>query len=267
MPRSVLALVPAYNPEPGALRRSIQSLVDQTVAIDILVIDDGSSAPIAPLLAGFPRTRVLRNEANGGITAALRLGVDEGLRSGHDYFCRLDVGDVAYADRVALQLDYMESHSEIAILGGRSRVADTEGRQLFIHGVPGREATATYLMANAPFKHSTFLMRSIAIRQVGNYDLAYDGAEDYELLLRLATRIACIPDVVIDYVDDPRGLSATKRSLQLKRRIKAQLTHRFPLKPAWYAGIVRSAVTMLLPATLMKNLSKLAWRNGSWSGA
>jgi len=44
----ILCIVPAYNEPPEALHRTVVALLRQTVPVEIVVIDDGSQAPVVP---------------------------------------------------------------------------------------------------------------------------------------------------------------------------------------------------------------------------
>jgi cellulose synthase/poly-beta-1,6-N-acetylglucosamine synthase-like glycosyltransferase len=61
---SVLCIVPAYNEEPAALHQTVMALLQQTVPIDIVVIDDGSQIPVLPSVQ-HPRLRWKRQENTG----------------------------------------------------------------------------------------------------------------------------------------------------------------------------------------------------------
>ncbi len=218
--QKILALMPAYNPGPAEFDKSLRSLLNQTLKVDILVIDDGSAAPVAPLCPDDSSIHVLRLDKNGGIARALIAGVNYALAHDYEYLCRLDVGDISYPERVARQLAYMQSHPDIDLLGSYSRVVDMNGRELFLHGVKGGpDAIKAYLWENSPFKHPTFLVRASAIRRYGNYDSNFNDCEDYELMLRFARhgKLDRLPDTLIDYVDDPRGLSTSCRRASFAR--------------------------------------------------
>jgi glycosyltransferase involved in cell wall biosynthesis len=259
--RKIVALVPAYNPNSGELTATIGSLLRQTIAVDLCVIDDGSARPVAPMLPADDRIHVIRLDQNGGITTALRAGVAYALDRDYEFMCRLDVGDISHPERLALQRDFLEGHPDVDLVGGVSRVVDLDWQPLFLHGVSGSQAAHAYLLMNTPFKHSTFVFRSDAIRRCGTYDEGFNGAEDYELLLRFARygRIDCIPQVVTDYVDNPAGISATRRGLQLRMRLKAQLRYARPMVPGWYAGVFRTLLTIATPYGLMKRVSTWTW--------
>lgn len=261
--RRVIALMPAYNPDPQDLELSIRSLQAQTVPIDICLVDDGSRTRLDAMLPPAEGLHILRMEPNVGITRALMAGVDHALANGYDFICRLDAGDIAYPERVERQLTHMDAHPAVDILGSYSRVLDKAGTVLHHYGTAGgTEGVRNFLWYNSAFKHSTFFMRSASLRREGNYDPDFPLAQDYELLMRMARRgqVDCLPDVLIDYVDDPTGLSASKRARQLRMRRKALLKHAAPAVPGWYLGLARILVTIITPYGWAKSISNRMWR-------
>lgn len=259
----VLALVPAHNPDPAALRGSLASLEAQTVAIDICVIDDGSAIPVSRLVDQRENIIHLRHDRNRGITDALRAGVKFGLDKGYDYFCRLDVGDLSHPHRVARQLAHMEAHRDIDLLGAFANIMNKSGRRIGVHGTHGgQRGVSRYLWSNAAFKHSTFFLRASAIRRLGNYDAGFIMAQDYELALRMARngRVDCLAETLVDYVDDPSGLSARHRGRQLRMRLKAQWRHADLFAPRWYLGVARTLALIATPRPLARKLAVARWR-------
>jgi cellulose synthase/poly-beta-1,6-N-acetylglucosamine synthase-like glycosyltransferase/peptidoglycan/xylan/chitin deacetylase (PgdA/CDA1 family) len=73
---SVTALVPAYN-EAAVITRTIDSLLESDLPLDVIVIDDGSTDDTADIVhrryLREPRVRLIR-QANAGKAAALRTG-------------------------------------------------------------------------------------------------------------------------------------------------------------------------------------------------
>lgn len=261
-----LAVIPAYNPSAESLAATLASMLAQTAPVDICLIDDGSSPPIE--VPGFAqdRTHLLRLPRNGGITVALRAGIQHAVEQGYEFVCRLDVGDFSYPDRVRQQLEHLDRKRDVDLVGAFARIVDEDGRTLFFHGVNGGPAAVkAYLWKNAPFRHSSFFIRTRALVEHGGYDVAFDGAEDYELLLRLAGsgRVDCLPETLIDYVVDPRGISETRRARQLRRRLKAQLRHRDTLDVQWYAGALRTLTVIVTPRRLALQVSLWSWSRRS----
>jgi glycosyltransferase involved in cell wall biosynthesis len=259
----VVALIPAYNPKRYDLLLSIASMLGQSVAVDICIVDDGSNELVSSLIEPDERITVIRLDRNGGISEALNEGARYAVEHGYDYICRLDVGDVSLPTRVAQQLAYMERNPGVALLGSAAAVFDPDGKPTHIHGaISDAKELDKYIRLNSPFKHSTFFIRAGSITNP-LYSTKYGAAEDYELLLRLHGHggIACLPRPLVEYHEDLSGISATKRRTQLEARFRLQLRHFSPSSFHSYLGVLRTAVIMLLPADLARNLSALHWRS------
>jgi GT2 family glycosyltransferase len=264
-PRAV-AVIPAYNPRAEELAATLRSMLDQTAPVDICLVDDGSSPPVEIPEFARSRTHLVRLERNGGITVALSAGVRFAVEGGYEFLCRLDVGDLSYPDRVRRQIQAMDENPRIDLVGAFARVIDESGQVSYHHGVRGGPAAVrAYLWKNSPFRHSTFFVRTSALAEQGGYDIAFDGAEDYELLLRMAKAggVDCLPETLIDYVTDPRGISEARRGRQLARRLKAQLRHAAIGNPAWYAGVTRTLVIMTMPRRLARRATLWAANRAS----
>lgn len=109
----VVALVPAYNPG-KFLKESVASLLDQVpTPPHIVVIDDGCSDGSIDALRGWEaegRIEFRRNPKNIGKAESLNQAFEEYTA---DYFIIQDADDLAKPDRVARQLEFMETHPEI----------------------------------------------------------------------------------------------------------------------------------------------------------
>lgn len=261
----VLALVPAYNPAPAALAVALRSLLDQTSPLDICLIDDGSRTPVAELWPADPRITIIRLPLNGGITRALRAGVEFGLANGYEYLCRLDVGDISYPQRVATQLAHMEVNPEVDLLGAHACVTRPDGSEPHIYGVTGGpQVVRSHMWKRSAFLHSTFFIRAASVRRLGNYDEAFNGAEDNELMQRMARYgiVDCLPDVLVECPENPGGISARRRGLQLRRRLKSQLTHAAPTAPGWYVGVARTLGLLIVPQDVARKLAAMVRKAG-----
>jgi hypothetical protein len=66
-------------------------------------------------------------------------------------------------------------------------------------------------------------------------------------------------DVLLVYEKNAAGISSKNRRTQLRSRLRVQLSYFQPAEPAAYAGVVRSLVTLLVPARIWTRLSRLYW--------
>jgi hypothetical protein len=190
----VTVLMSVFN---GAryLRLAIDSILMQTFGdFELLIIDDASTDGSAEILRGYadPRIRVLRNEANVGLTRSLNLGL---AAAQGDLIARHDADDLSDPSRLALQVAYLDSHPDVALLGSRIGIIDASGRSL---GVERTYRASTpigvrwQLLFGNPLIHSAVMFRRDAIRdELGGYDETMYFNQDFELWSRvIASRSA-----------------------------------------------------------------------------
>jgi hypothetical protein len=142
------------------------------------------------------------------------------FRARGKYLALLDADDVALPDRLASQVEYLESHPEIGILGGANDLVDESGRWLGTVAWPenDRELRKT-LLNSSPFCASTVTMRLDAFLVVGGYRRAFaDTAEDYDLWQRIVERCQGVKldEVFVRYRLHPGQIGARRlRQLSL----------------------------------------------------
>jgi len=95
-PGRVLAIVPAYNEDPRGLHKTVKALVEQTVDVDIVVIDDGSKNPVVPSLI-HPRVRWMAQENTGKRGAQVAV-LREFDRNEYDFILTVDSDSEPYPD-------------------------------------------------------------------------------------------------------------------------------------------------------------------------
>lgn len=262
MKRRTAFLMPAYNPSREDLSRTVGSLLAQTEAADIIIIDDGSRVAVSKILAPHDGITVLRLNRNQGITAALNHGLDYIVENGYEFVARMDCGDICAPNRIAKQEAYMDAHPGIDLLGAFADIVDENGTHLFFEGTTGgREAIGRKLQDNAAFKHPTFFFRTSSVQRLGGYSTNYPHAEDYEFMLRAYKNgdIDCLDDVLLIYEKNSASISSKNRSAQLWSRLRIQLKHLNPTSPTAYVGMARTIVTLLVPASIWARLSQAYW--------
>ncbi|KRA37436.1 MULTISPECIES: glycosyltransferase [unclassified Nocardioides] len=244
-----LVLIPYY--EAGEkLVMSLDSIVDPGRRLDVLVVDDGSvRAPASASVVGrsWPfQVRVETLPRNVGIAEAL----NHGLRSAasYTYVARLDCGDTCLPERFRLQLDEMDRHPELLLLGGAAEFATPDG-QTHLEYFPTTWAGALRrLRVNSAFLHPSVIFRSAVIDRVGTYPVDRPAAEDYAWFWSIAKvgEARSLREVVLRYAVDPDAISSLRRRRQIRSRIKIMLDNFSPTPRAVW-GLARSAVLYLSP--------------------
>ncbi|PZA09314.1 glycosyl transferase [Rhodopseudomonas palustris] len=197
---------------------AIRSVRDQTFAdFELLVIDDGSvdatPAILAEAAAADPRLVILQQRRDG-----LVAGLNRGLEAARAMLiARLDADDIALPDRLARQVDYMEQHPEVVLLGGWATVIDENGQPKGRDMRPSPDGLRATLMKKSPFIHPTVMFRAEAARRVGGYHAAFEAGEDYDFWLRLADvgEVAILPELSIRYREHGGSVTRTRQLRQI----------------------------------------------------
>ncbi len=186
---TVSVVMSVYNGE-AFLPEAIESILGQTLReFEFLVVDDGSTDRTAEILAGYAsrdrRVRVVRHE-NKGRAASLNVGI--GLATGK-YIARMDADDIAMPYRLEEQMEFMERHPEVGLLGGAIELINTAGHVIKTSRPPleDSEINSTMLRYN-PMFHPTVVMRKEVALAAGGYRKALLDGDDYDLWLRMGER-------------------------------------------------------------------------------
>jgi glycosyltransferase involved in cell wall biosynthesis len=240
----------------------MRSLLTQTERADIVTVDDGSTVPASQLLGDIDGVVQLRLPVNGGLVGALNHGIRYCLEHGYEYIARIDCGDTCDPERIAKQRAYMDNHPEVDLLGTLANVVDEEGNFLFVEGVVGRDAIRSKLWDNAAFKHPTFFFRAGAFERLGLYSADYLHADDYELMRRFGQRgiVECLDEVLVVYEKNTKGISIGNRRAQLVGRLRGQLDFFDVGEWRAYVGVLRTLLTLLVPAPMWSRISQFYWQ-------
>jgi glycosyltransferase involved in cell wall biosynthesis len=195
---SVDILMPLTGDGPY-LEAAIRSCLAQSnVDVQIIVIWEKITEKALALLENLAseNENILILESKGkGVSTALNTGIEI---SKSKYLARADSDDIQIEDRLAKQINYLQS-KRVACVGGQVIFIDSEGRNLGHSRFPvGPMATRKALRWNNCLAHGFVLMQREAINSVGFYNCQYEGAEDYELWARISQvkEISNLPNVV-----------------------------------------------------------------------
>lgn len=186
MPR-VSVLMSVHNDAP-TLQEAVASIRAQAFTDwELILVNDGSTDGswdlLQTLAAEEPRI-VLITQAQQGLTAALNraLSIARG-----DYIARQDADDRSSSERLIRQVQLMDAHPEMVLVGTAYQNIDEDGSPLSISTVPSTDrALRVALNARNPLPHGSLLIRKSALDRAGGYRAPFLAAQDYDLLLRLA---------------------------------------------------------------------------------
>jgi glycosyltransferase involved in cell wall biosynthesis len=195
--------MPVRNCE-RTLKIAVRSVQRQTYKDwELLLMDDGSTDRTAEIARNFrdARIKVFSDGVHRGLPARLNEAIS--LSSGK-YFGRMDGDDVAYPERFARQIQYLENHSEVDLLGagilvfkGGGHVRGTRTIWQTHEGICRRPWAGFYL------PHPTWMGKTAWFRK-HCYQPEAVRMEDQELMLRTyrTSRFASLEEILVGYRED-----------------------------------------------------------------
>jgi len=246
----IAVLIPVYN-ERGRLRDSLESLRAQGVPFTVVLVDDGSTPPLEVQREAydFPIV-VLRLARNSGIEAALNAGLEYIDAHGFELVARLDVGDRCAPARLVTQQAFLDSHSDVHLVGSNVEWRRDDGSLAFAMTLPSDHAAIARAMHyTVCLIHPTVMFRTSVVRAVGAYSTSYPAAEDLEFFWRIVRtfRVANLSDVLLVTRFDPGGISITRRRRQLRSKLRIQLEFFRGAEPLSYLGVAKTLALMTVP--------------------
>ncbi|NEQ98860.1 MAG: glycosyltransferase [Cyanothece sp. SIO2G6] len=216
---TVSVLLPVYNAE-QYLDQALQSILNQTFTdFEVIAINDGSTDRSEAILSAYAQQdkRIkLISRPNAGLTPTLNEGL--GVAQGQ-YIARMDSDDVAFPERFAKQVAFLEQHPDCVVVGCRVMLIDSEGLDI----TPFAQETEHDAIDNAMMSgqggaicHPAAMMRCDAIRSIDGYRPELEPCEDRDLFLRLAEvgKLANLPDILLQYRMHPKSIGHSRRESQ-----------------------------------------------------
>ena len=195
----VSVVIPCYN-QARYLPDAIESVLSQRAGRpEVIVVDDGSTEPVAPVVGRYPGVRLLA-QSNAGVASARNAGL---RLSSRPFVVFLDADDRLTPDALAIGLAVLEAHPEAAGAIGLCRVIDPDGQPRPFRQQPpvyGDVYTAL-LRSNFVWMPAEVIYRREPLARCGGFDPSTPAAADYDLYLRLAREfpLAVHRDVVAEY--------------------------------------------------------------------
>lgn len=177
-------VIPVFNPRPNWLRRAIESVRKQIYPHwQICLVDDNSTdSEVVKIIreesAHDPRITFSVRGKNGGISVASNEAL--GLAKG-DWVTFLDHDDELKEDALFWVAHSIYNRPETVIVYTDEDKIDEMGNRFDPHFKP--EWNPELLLSYNYFCHLLAIRKDL-IRQVGGFRVAFDGAQDYDLVLR-----------------------------------------------------------------------------------
>lgn len=257
----VSIILPTYNGNHIWLSQAIKSVLSQIYENrELIIINDASTNNIEYTILEYqerePRIKYYKNESNIQLTKTLNKGI--ALSKGM-YIARIDDDDIWFDPmKLEKQIKFMEANQNVGLCWTSVIDINEEGEDISYINVPQSDRDIRdRLMRFNQFAHASVVFRQEVVQTVWFYDPIYNGAEDYELRLRIGTRykFANLPDYCIKYRHNTKGISAKKKWKQGRYGIKIAHIYRHYYPYFWYYIIPR-LIILLFPRYLITLLIK-----------
>lgn len=191
----VTVVIATYN-RANFLPEAISSLLNQTFPPKrLIVVDDGSTDDTAEIVRQFSNHIEYIRKENAGKAKALNLvlpSIDT------EYVWFFDDDDAAYPNALVDLLAAIAEDSQLAFVFGDYDIAETEGILLDANRIPHTYPHAEksdawqrlYLYRECTLMMSGSLLRTDSVRAVGGLNETLLRGQDYDLMVRLASRFS-----------------------------------------------------------------------------
>jgi glycosyltransferase involved in cell wall biosynthesis len=177
------------------------ALAQRDVEVEVLVVDDGSAAPVGAALPSDGRVRLLRHEVPRGVSAARNTGIE---RARAPWIAFLDDDDLWAPDKLASQIGAAAAAGAAWAYAGDVTVDEDLGIVSGAPPPPPGEVVAKLTTYNSiPAGASNVVVAADALAAAGPFDPSLKTSEDWDMWIRLA-RCCGTPAVV------PRPLVACR---------------------------------------------------------
>lgn len=206
MPK-VSVVMPVYNGE-KYLEEAVESILRQEFTdFEFIIIEEyGSNEVSKDILKKYEqidtRIIILHNQERIGIAASLNKGI---LKARGKYIARMDADDIAFNNRLTIQVKFMDENTDITICGSEVEYIDENGvvaKGMHDHFPTTPEDIKAYLMFYCVLRHPTVMMRrQIMMEKEIKYNEDFRATEDFELWTRASKilKMGNIENILLKY--------------------------------------------------------------------
>jgi len=209
---SIILCVYGYQ---NYISKTINSLINQTYKnVEIIIIDDACIYDLKKEIYRINDKRIiyLKNETNIGFTKSLIKGINN---SKGGFIAIHDAGNIAYANRIELQLDFLKKFNEYFLIGTSVEIVDENGQEIYKKIAC---ASTKFIQKTLPkfncINHSSIFFKN---DKSFSYREKFKYAQDYDFYLNLLTQkkiLGNIPEILVQerFIDD--SITFSKREEQ-----------------------------------------------------
>ena len=202
-------ILPAYNAE-NFITECLESLLNQTFSdFCILAVNDASTDSTGNILESYAtkdaRLRVYHLPQNQGEPAVMQLTMDILKEMDVEYVARMDADDVCIPQRFERQIQYLDSHPEIDILGSNAVLfyeGQTRAPKFTNHPLLDKDIKAHFSLARGNIINPTTMWRHSSIKDLPINYAQTATAPDFHMWVQCALhqkKFANLPEPLLVY--------------------------------------------------------------------
>jgi glycosyltransferase involved in cell wall biosynthesis len=208
----LISIIISYYNQPRLIEETVRSAAAQTYPnIEVIVVDDGSPAPVEPVLRNIHGVSIFRKE-NAGCPAARNFGFH---KSRGEYLIFLDHDDLLRPEAAAVQMKVLNGKGTLSF--GAAQLIDEEGSSIASPHLcrPRKDYFLMLLESNPISCVGAAMIRRQAFIDAGLFDESFatiGQSDDYDLYLRLAKLGPLVRHThcVVDYRQHAHNVSRDK---------------------------------------------------------
>lgn len=192
-PEAVVAMATYAGDKEIWLEQAIESVLSQSYRgfLFAIVIDGDISDDLKAIIDFHAlhdeRIMVIKCFENQGLSRAMNFVIDWCISRSPQYFFRMDADDISHPDRIQTQIEYLEAHPHIDVLGSALVEINENGREVGSRKLPVGDAKIKRMLPKrCSLNHPTVVLRFRVFEQGFRYHETLLNTQDYFLWTELA---------------------------------------------------------------------------------
>jgi len=262
----VSVIMPVYNVQ-SFVAEAIESILRQTYRnFELVIVDDASTDASWSIIQKYVKQSKkikvihLKKNVNRGGDGAGNIAFQH-TNPKSKYIARIDADDVALPHRLEIQVNYMEEHADIAVLGSAVNIINDQGKLIGQKRVPTQhqDIYRQYFEVH-PMIHPTLMIRRAALPSQKNlYTLELSANNDYltfSQMISQGKQFSNLSQKLVLYRvhDTNDSLANIKRTFFNTLKIRRAMVTKYGYSPAltsWLVLIAQVVALTLVPEKVL----------------
>lgn len=224
---TVSVVIPTFNSQ-DTIKAALESVFAQSLIPDeVIVVDDESTDHTCHIVtSNFPQVTLIKKH-NGGPSSARNLGIKNAKS---EWIAFLDADDIWANDKCQLQVQVIRDNPKAVVIASswtssaHQLMASEKNRS---HTPAKKHLWTSDILVLNRFQTSTVMARRSQLEQLGSFKSELDGAEDWDMWLRLSKlgEVILIDEPLVYYRDTVGGYS--KNLMRLMKAMEKMMAREF----------------------------------------